>query len=40
MQQFHEVAIANEWSEMVALLHIRTLLKNDARKCGSYATLD
>ena len=40
VQQFQKVAMANEWSEMATLLHIRTHLKDDARKCGSYATLE
>ena len=32
--------MANGWSEMAPLLHIRTHLKDDARECGSYATLE
>ena len=32
--------MANEWSEMATLLHICTHLKDDARECGSYATLE
>ena len=40
VRQFQEVAAANEWSEMATLLHIRTHLKDDARECGSYATLE
>ena len=40
VQQFQEVAMANEWSEMATLLHIRTHLKDDARECGSYPTLE
>ena len=40
MQQFQEVAITNEWPEMATLLHIRKHLKDDARECGIYATLE
>ena len=40
IQQFKEVAMANEGSEMATLLHIRTHLKNDASECGSYSTLE
>ena len=39
LQQFQEVAVANEWSEMAILLHTRTHLKNNASKCWSHATL-
>ena len=31
IQQFEELATANEWSKMATLLHIRTHLKDDAR---------
>lgn len=40
IQQFEEVATANEWSKMATLLHIRTHLRDDARECGSHATLE
>ena len=40
VQKFQEMAMANAWSEMATLLHIRTHLKDDARECGSYATLE
>ena len=38
--KFQEMAMANVWSEMATLLHIRTHLKDYARECGSYATLE
>ena len=31
IQQFEELAPANEWSKMATLLHIRTHLNDDAR---------
>ena len=40
IQQFQDVAMANEWSKMATLLHIRTHMKDDARECGSYGTLE
>ena len=32
IQQFQEVATANEWSKVATLLHIRTHLKDDDRE--------
>ena len=40
IQQFQEVAIANDWSGMATLLHIHTNLKDDVCRCGSHATLE
>ena len=40
VQQFQKVAMDIEWSEMATLLHIRMHLKDDARECGNYATLE
>ena len=39
IQQYQEVATANDWSRTAALLHIRTHLRDDANKWGNYSTL-
>ena len=39
IQQFQEVAMASEWSNMATLLYIRVHMKDDARECESHATL-
>ena len=39
IQQLQEVAIANDWSKMATLLHIRAHLKHNAHECEIYATL-
>ena len=40
IQQYQEVAAANDWSETAALLHIRTHLRDYANECGNYSTLE
>ena len=40
IQQYQEVAAANDWSKTAALLHIRTHLRDDANECGNYSTLE
>ena len=40
IQQYQEVAAANDWSKIAAPLHIRTHLRDDANECGNYSTLD
>jgi hypothetical protein len=39
IQQFNEVAMANEWQPPAALLHLREALKDGAKDCGRPATL-
>ena len=39
IQQYKEVAAANDWSKTTALLHIRTYLQDEANECGNYSTL-
>ena len=39
IQQFGEVAEANEWTAEAAILYLREALKEEARDCGRAATV-
>ena len=38
IQQYQEVAGANDWSRTAALLHIRSRLRDYANECGNHFT--
>ena len=40
IQQFTEVAAANQWNQVAALLHLREALQDGAKECGRPATIE